>query len=219
MRPVDSGLYQGQNQFFFIVVVSLVIFQLFHSFYCFTDYKKFNWTCIELVVYRNVAQTSPDWDASSFDHLLDSVHFYDWIVGVIDYACDVRRDQRPNHPGHMAQAGLTMGARHIPKTARRVGWGKSYSKKLSDESKTVHDGDTIAAAGLLWSIILTTMPTEVTKPVIRTLSDNKVPHMASQYVLPGKGFHLELGGRHIVFPDVNRSPPEIYLTRGYSASA
>ncbi|KAF9064360.1 hypothetical protein BDP27DRAFT_1230615, partial [Rhodocollybia butyracea] len=88
---------------------------------------------------------------------------------------------------------------------------------LSDESKTAHDGDTIAASGLLWSIILTTMPTEVTKLVIQTLSDNNVPHMASRYVSPGKGFHLELGGRHIVFPVVSRSPPEIYLTRGYSA--
>ncbi|KAF9062969.1 hypothetical protein BDP27DRAFT_1232872, partial [Rhodocollybia butyracea] len=91
---------------------------------------------------------------------------------------------------------------------------------LSDELKTAHDEDTITASGLFWSIILTTMPTEVTKPVIQTLSDNDVPHMASRYVspaIPGKGFHLELGGRHIVFPDVSRSPPEIYLTRGYSA--
>lgn len=37
------------------------------------------------------------------------------------------------------------------------------------------------------------------------------------FQLSGKGFHLEMGGRHIVFPDVSRSPPEIYLTRGYSA--
>lgn len=88
----------------------------------------------------------------------------------------------------MAQVGLTLGARHIPKTARRVGWGQSYSKNLSNETKTAHDQDTIAAAGLLWSIILTTMPVEVTKPVIQTLSDNNVPHMASRYISPGMFF-------------------------------
>lgn len=92
---------------------------------------------------------------------------------------------QPTHPGHMAQAGLTMGARHIPKTARQVGWGKSYQKNLSDSEKTDHDTDTIAAAAILWSIIRSTMPTEVTDPVVQLLSDHSVPHMASRYVEPG----------------------------------
>ncbi|KAJ3862971.1 hypothetical protein EV359DRAFT_44058 [Lentinula novae-zelandiae] len=156
--------------------------------------------------------TPPSCDDSS-----DSRQFFEWLVGVIDYACTVRRNQRPTHPGHMAQVGLTMGARHIPATARVVGWGTSFYRKLSDESKTQHEQDTISASGILWSMILAMMPTEVTRPVIRVLNDFNVPHLASRYVRPGKGFCLELGGRCIVFPNVSRSPPEVYLTRGYSA--
>ncbi|KAJ3872231.1 hypothetical protein F5879DRAFT_813539 [Lentinula edodes] len=169
--------------------------------------------------------TPPSCDDSS-----DSRQFFEWLVGVIDYACTVRRNQRvrpsitqfcwfsyPTHPGHMAQAGLTMGARHIPATARVVGWGTSFYRKLSDESKTQHEQDTISASGILWSMILAMMPTEVTRPVIRVLNDFNIPHLAGRYVRPGKGFCLELGGRRIVFPNVSRSPPEVYLTRGYSA--
>ncbi|KAJ3978905.1 hypothetical protein F5890DRAFT_1559490 [Lentinula detonsa] len=52
--------------------------------------------------------------------------------------------------------------------------------------------------------------------------DSAVPEshdLNTRYVAPGKGFHLQLGERHMVFPDVSRAPPELYLTRGYSAHA
>ncbi|KAJ3991962.1 hypothetical protein F5050DRAFT_1580479, partial [Lentinula boryana] len=129
------------------------------------------------------------------------------------------------HPGHMAQVALTLGARHIPASDREVGWGVSYYKKLSDEIKISHDEDVIAASGIFWSMIMSTMPAEVTRPMVEILSDQKVPHMATRvdctwydslFVI-GKGFHLQLEDRHYVFPNVNRSPPELFLTKGYSA--
>ncbi|KAJ3774033.1 hypothetical protein FB446DRAFT_640528 [Lentinula raphanica] len=181
-----------------------------------------------MVIIRDIASRSSHWNDGipDIDSLLDSRNFYDWLIAVIDYACTVRRDQQPDtqlfymqpsHPGHMAQLGLTVGARHIPSSKRQVAWGVSYSKKLSDDAKIAHDEDAIGACGIIWSIILFMLPTEVTDPVIEVLHDRKIPHMATRYVAPGRGFRIEIGGRHIVFPETSRSPPEFYLIRGYAA--
>ncbi|KAF5367254.1 hypothetical protein D9757_011697 [Collybiopsis confluens] len=168
------------------------------------DHREFTYKNIHLVVIRNVAM-SPDRDTTT-----DGEKFYRWLVNVIDYACDVRRNQRPNHPGQMTQVGLSMGSRHKrrgPASAKQYGWAK----------KTAHDEDVIAASGIMWSLTTMMMPAEVTEPVVKTLSELDIPRLATRYVQPGKGFRLELDGRQVVFPDVSRLPPEIYLTRGYSA--
>ncbi|KAH7870033.1 uncharacterized protein C8R40DRAFT_1017286, partial [Lentinula edodes] len=143
--------------------------------------------------------------------------FYSWLAEVIEFGCYYRRNQRPTHPGIMAQVGLTMGARHIPASMRKVGYGTSYYRKLSDESKQLHDEDAIAASGIFWSMALSTMPAEVTAPMVEILSNCNIPHMATQYVAPGKGFHLQIGERHMIYPNVNRAPPELYMISGYSA--
>ncbi|KAJ3747075.1 hypothetical protein DFH05DRAFT_1391946 [Lentinula detonsa] len=147
----------------------------------------------------------------------DSHIFYHWLAMVIEFACYGYRNQRVSHPGHMAQVALTLGARHIPASDCEVGWGVSYYKKLSNEVKISHDEDVIAASGIFWSMIMSTMPAEVTQPMVEILSDQKVPHMATRWIAPGKGFHLQLENRHYVFPNVNCSPPELFLTKGYLA--
>ncbi|KAJ3781097.1 hypothetical protein GGU10DRAFT_251544, partial [Lentinula aff. detonsa] len=121
------------------------------------------------------------------------------------------------HPGIMSQAGVTLGARHIPASQRQLGYGVSYYHKLSDEDKATHDEDAIAASGIFWSMVVLTMPTEVTTPMIKNLKECGILHMATRYVAPGKGFHLQLGERHMVFPDVSHTPLELYMTRGYFA--
>lgn len=82
----------------------------------------------------------------------------------------------------MAQFGINAGSR----SARRIGFAKSYrTSLLSDTERMMHDEDINGAAGIFWSLILSSMPTEVTTPVIQKLQDNDIPHIASQFVEPG----------------------------------
>ncbi|KAJ3980269.1 hypothetical protein F5890DRAFT_1468398 [Lentinula detonsa] len=111
---------------------------------------------------------------------LDSKAFYNWMAGVVDFGCDYRRNQRPTHPGVMSQVGVTLGARHIPASQRQLGYGVSYYHKLSDEVKATHNEDVVAASGIFWSMAISTMPTEVTAPMIKNLSECGIPHMATR---------------------------------------
>lgn len=87
----------------------------------------------------------------------------------------------------MAQVGLMMGARHIPAAARHVGYGVSYSsRKLANESKVEHDGDVIAASAIVWNMIVAALPGEVVQPLVRTLEQQDIPHLATRWVKPGK---------------------------------
>ncbi|EEB86865.1 hypothetical protein MPER_16027, partial [Moniliophthora perniciosa FA553] len=152
--------------------------------------------------------------------------FYDWLKTVIEFACQVQknqcekdpRTQRYGHDGHMAQFGLTLGARSKrPATGAMIGWGVSYTLKLAHEAHVAHDQDVIAAAAVFWSLIMSMMPSEVTKPILKTLQESHIPQMASRYIEEGQGFTLTLNGKEYHFPNANRGPPELYLTRGYSA--
>lgn len=105
---------------------------LFINCHNFLDHKEFNWRRIELVNFRNVAQASPDWDdtsnPSSIDHLLDSTHFYDWIIEVIDFACNVRRDQRVRYFIFYASKTIYIFTLHcIANTSWPYGSGGTHS--------------------------------------------------------------------------------------------
>ncbi|KAE9385512.1 hypothetical protein BT96DRAFT_840611 [Gymnopus androsaceus JB14] len=110
---------------------------------------------------------------------------------------------RSGHEGHMAQFGINGG----PRNARQLGWAKSYKTTLSNVQFTAHDTDVIGAAGIFWSLILSSMPTEVTEHVIKKLQQNEIPHIASRFVEPGQGFHVELGETQVIFPNASHAPP------------
>ncbi|KIK63239.1 hypothetical protein GYMLUDRAFT_163704, partial [Collybiopsis luxurians FD-317 M1] len=120
------------------------------------------------------------------------------------------------HEGHMAQFSLTQGAQHIPAHAKQLSYGVSYIKNLTDGIKIEHDEDVIGISAILWNLILSTMPMEITQPIIEELANTSVPHMASKWVQPGKGYHLKMGNLQYIFGGASRSPPEVYLTWGYS---
>ncbi|KAF9061365.1 hypothetical protein BDP27DRAFT_1235445, partial [Rhodocollybia butyracea] len=117
------------------------------------------------------------------------------------------------HEGSMTQVGINTGPCHC----RQLGLAKSYQAKLSEEECTAHDEDINGAAGIFWSLILSMMPTEITGPAVRELHENKIPHLATRFVEPGKGFKLTLGNKAVIFSEASRAPPEVYLTKGYSA--
>lgn len=81
----------------------------------------------------------------------------------------------------MTQIGVNTGPRH----ARQLGYAKSYQKKLTEDQCTAHDEDVNGAAGIFWSLILSTMPTEVTTPIVKDLQENKIPHLATRFLEPG----------------------------------
>lgn len=86
----------------------------------------------------------------------------------------------------MAQVGLTLGARHIPATARHVGYGVSYSRRLGDAAKIEHDSDVVAASGIVWSMVTAALPGEVIQPIISILDRENIPHLATRWVEPGE---------------------------------
>ncbi|THU89306.1 hypothetical protein K435DRAFT_678289, partial [Dendrothele bispora CBS 962.96] len=151
--------------------------------------------------------------------------FYEWFQNVINYACKVRWNQRPpvpncqyRHDGHMAQFGLSNGPRHLhAANVTSIGWGKSYQKKLTTEECIVHDEDVNAAAGIFWSLIESSLPLEVTTPVIE-LQKLNIPRLASRYVNPGSGFKLTIDEMEYNFFNFEQAPPEVDLTQGYSVS-
>ena len=80
----------------------------------------------------------------------------------------------------MSQFGMNCGSR----SARSIGYAKSYKTHLplKPEDYVAHDTDIIGAAGIFWSLILSSMPTEVTSLVTEKLEENAMPHLASQHV-------------------------------------
>ncbi|KAJ3726396.1 hypothetical protein DFJ43DRAFT_1002177 [Lentinula guzmanii] len=150
----------------------------------------------------------------------DSDIFYQWLLDMILYAINVRKNTRPpdprvrdGHEGSMTQFGISEGSR----SARQIGYAKSYKTKLTHNDYRAHDEDANAAGGIFWSLARSSMPTEVIDPVVHTLQENHIPHLASNFVAAGKGYRLQLGEAEVIFPEASRAPPELYLTRGYSA--
>lgn len=88
---------------------------------------------------------------------------------------------KPNHPGHMSQIGLNLGARH----ARVLGFAKSYTARLDSTAMEQHDKDAIGAASISWSLLQAAMPNEVIDPVNLKLSEADLPRLATRNIGPG----------------------------------
>ncbi|KAI0078510.1 hypothetical protein K474DRAFT_1593925, partial [Panus rudis PR-1116 ss-1] len=116
------------------------------------------------------------------------------------------------HRGLMVQFGLNRGARH----AELYGYAKSYVKNLDEETKDLHDEDVIGAAGIAWQLIKASSPPEIITHVEECLEKAGLPGWL-QIILKkvGPGYRIRLGGIEYGFPLAERSPPEVYLTRGY----
>lgn len=74
-----------------------------------------------------------------------------------------------------------MGPRH----ARVLGWAKSYTKKLDGQAMVEHDLDTVGALSIMWSMVQSTMPTEILDAVNSCLAEVGLPHLATRNVDEG----------------------------------
>ncbi|KAL0953056.1 hypothetical protein HGRIS_007257 [Hohenbuehelia grisea] len=157
---------------------------------------------LELVVLRGIALGAP------FAEPL-----YDWLMRVVETACQVRRNCRLNHPGSMVQWGLNLGARHC----RILGWAKSYCRKLSDLAMRAHDSDAIGAMSLFWSLAQACLPTEVTHTNQDYLKESSLPSVGTRHIASGCGFAIEVDGVVYDFSTAERAPPEGTATFGYSS--
>ncbi|KAF8200098.1 hypothetical protein BJ912DRAFT_621791 [Pholiota molesta] len=159
---------------------------------------------LELVVIRGVAHNC-------------SLHseLYQWLTGVVQAACNVRRNVRPTHRGSMTQVGLNLAARHV----RVLGFAKSFTAKLSKGELIHHDQEAIGAASIAWGFMQATIPNEITAAVNGTLSSEGLPRLATQNIGPGSGFSFCLGNDYISLPMAERAPPEAYFTLGYESWA
>lgn len=142
---------------------------------------------IEAIIIRGIVGEGPH-----------AILLYNWLRNVVDEACRVRNNVRvsihgviiwlpanamqPQHSGIMTQAGLNMGQRN----ARVLGPALSYNKKLnlSTEECVAHDSDVIGATSLFWNIIASTVPTEVTAEVEKSLED--LPRLHTRNIAEGK---------------------------------
>ncbi|KAH8108639.1 hypothetical protein DFH11DRAFT_1516595, partial [Phellopilus nigrolimitatus] len=115
------------------------------------------------------------------------------------------------HTGTMTQVGLNMGPRH----ARVLGWAKSYTKDLDFSTMVEHDTEIIGAVSLIWSILKSVMPADVTDHVEKKLDAEGLPRIATQNVAEDMGYCLDLNGVKYEFGNEQRGPPEAYLLRGY----
>lgn len=122
-----------------------------------------------------------------------------------------------------------MGPRH----ARVLGWAKSFTKALDQDTMTSHDEDAVGAISIVWSLIQSVMPRDVLDCVDNKLAELKLPRLATRnieegkvsnlyfciqtYILLGHGFHIRLGDQVYEFPTAERAPPEAYLSYGYQA--
>jgi hypothetical protein len=84
----------------------------------------------------------------------------------------------------MVQFGLNMGPRH----ARTFGWAKSYTKRLSDDEKRIHDGDVIGCMSLAWALIKTHVPADIVTHVIDFLNTNSYPQIGTRSIPSGMPF-------------------------------
>ena len=82
----------------------------------------------------------------------------------------------------MTQTGYNTGPRH----AKAFGLAVSYTKKLDEETKILHDRDIIAAGSLLWNLVLGNMPSEVIEETTELLRAKGLPDLRTQHVTPGK---------------------------------
>ena len=136
----------------------------------------------------------------------------------------------------MTQVGLNNGPRH----ARVCGWAKSFVKTLTSSQMVESDQDIIGTSSLLWSLIQSSLPLEISKHVNDYLDREQLPRIATRNVAEGIilfifslifsdyfysyliciliaiGYKILLGDMTYNFPLQERGPPELYMSRGYT---
>ncbi|KAJ3712635.1 hypothetical protein C8R42DRAFT_594361, partial [Lentinula raphanica] len=118
------------------------------------------------------------------------------------------------HVGTMNQAGFNMGARDC----RVFGCAKSFtSKKLTSEAMANHDDDIIGAVSLFWSMANALLPSDVTQVIHDYMDSEELPSLQTRNVAPESGFTIHIDNQDFFFPYAERSPPEVYINKGYAA--
>ncbi len=85
----------------------------------------------------------------------------------------------------MVQIGLNTGPRHC----RILGWAKSFTCKLTKEMKVQKDSDMIGAMSVLWSVVKSNIPSDITDHVQRVL-DSEFPTLATRDIPEGQPIFL-----------------------------
>ncbi len=82
--------------------------------------------------------------------------------------------------GKMVQIGLNMGPRHC----RILGWAKSFTRKLTKETRVQKDADLIGAMSILWSVVKSNIPSDISDHV-QAILDGEFPTLASRDIPEG----------------------------------
>ena len=68
---------------------------------------------------------------------------------------------------------------------RVLGWAKSYTKKLDSQVMVEHDLDAVGALSIMWSMVQSTMPSEILDVVNSRLAEVGLPCLATRNVDEG----------------------------------
>ena len=85
----------------------------------------------------------------------------------------------------MTQIGLNLG----PRNARVLGWAKSFVKNLSTSEMIEKDNDIIGASSFIWSLIKSTVPTDISEHVEDFMEKEGLPRIATRNVSKGLSFY------------------------------
>ena len=88
----------------------------------------------------------------------------------------------------MVQFGLNMDPCH----AHVLGWAKSFTKALDQETLTSHDEDAVGVISIVWSLIQSVMPRDALDCVDDNLTRLKLPRLATCNIEEGKVSNLYL---------------------------
>lgn len=115
------------------------------------------------------------------------------------------------------------------------GLAKGYTKNIGRDAMIDRDNDAIAALTIMWELIKGLVPGEVVAEVNQHLKDANMPRMATRNVEPGMyhfslyignserssdfrfRYHFVMGEKTYSFPDIERAPPEGYMSHDYVA--
>ena len=98
----------------------------------------------------------------------------------------------------------------------------------------MQDQEVIGATSLMWSLVQSAVPHEITQHVMQCLENGGLPNLATRNVEEGKyndplqehlftlcitgdGFQIVLDGQTFSFHTPKHAPPETYLACGYVA--
>ena len=73
-----------------------------------------------------------------------------------------------------------------PHHARVLGWAKSFTKALDQETLTSHNEDAVGEISIVWSLIQSVMPRDVLDCVDNKLAELELPRLATCNIEEGK---------------------------------